>query len=140
MKLSDFPEYQTAVIASVAGDLESARTAYEFLVEQAEADDDTIAIAYLLQALGNIEARDGNIELGHELHLRAIGQSVGIPLSIISYARALTQHFGDSELALVKLNEADALISSDFWDRKRDNIPLDSYKKMIEEVRSEIEG
>ena len=140
MKLSEFPDYQIAVTASVDGELSVARNAYERLLEQAESLDDGTAISYIMQSLANIEARDGNLELGHELHLRAIGQSPGIPFVLILYAKALASHFDLPEMASQKLNDAERLIESEKWDRRADNIPRESYQMQIASIRREIGG
>lgn len=138
MKLSEFPDYKTAVVASVGGDLNVARDAYEKLLEQAESLDDAAAISYVMQSLANIEARDGNLELGHELHLRAIGQSPGVPLVLILYAKGLAEHFNLPDLALQKLDDAERLIGSEKWDRRADNITRESYQAQIAAIRGEI--
>lgn len=139
MKLFEFPDYETAVAASVSGDLSIARNAYERLLEQAESLDDAAAVSYIMQSLANIEARDGNLELGHELHLRAIGQSPGVPLVLILYAKGLAEHFNLPELAAQKLGDAERMIGSEKWDRRADNITRESYQAQIAAVRREID-
>ena len=138
MKLSEFPDYQTAVVASVGGDLSVARDAYERLLEQAESLDDAAAVSYIMQSLANIEARDGNLELGHELHLRAIGQSPRVPLMHVLYAKGLVEHFDLPDLASQKLVDAERLIGSEDWDRRADNITRESYQEQIAAIRREI--
>jgi hypothetical protein len=139
MRLSEFPDYKTAVFASVDGDLDVARQAYERLLEQAESLDDVVAVSYILQSLADIEARDGNLELGHELHLRAIGQAPGIPLELIRYAKGLVDYFDSPDLAAEKLDDAERLIHSEDWDRRADNITPESYQTQIAEIRREID-
>ena len=138
MKLSESPDYKTAGFSSVNGQLDDAKQAYERLLDQAEADDDDVAISFLMQSLGNIEARLGNIELGHELHLRAIGSSHGVPFNLISYAKGLVNYFDDPESAEQKLKEAESLIQSGKWNRRLDNISPESYADQIAEVRKFI--
>ena len=135
MKLSEYKDYQTAVFASVNGELSQAREAYQRLLEEAEGNDDDVAISFLMQSLANVEARDGNLELGHELHLRAIGQSQGVPFNLIVYAKSLINHFAQPELAEQKLVEAETLINkgSRSW---RDDMTPEQYAQEIEEVRS----
>lgn len=137
LNLSESPEYRAAVVASTAGELSVAREAYQHLLDQAEDDDDVIAISHLLQSLANIEARDGNLELAHELHLRAIGQSPGIPLTIIRYAKSLATHFAMAELAEEKLSEAEKMIDSERWNRAVDSISRETYELQISQLRDE---
>lgn len=138
MKLSESPDYKTAVFASVNGQLDDAKQAYERLLDQAEANDDDVAISFLMQSLGNIEARLGNFELGHELHLRAVGQSSGVPLNLIVYAKGLANYFDDPQSAEQKLREAESLIASGKWNRRLDNISPESYADQIAQVRETI--
>lgn len=135
MKLSENADYKAAVFASVTGDFLQAREAYQRLLEEAESNDDDVAISFLMQSLANVEARDGNIELGHELHLRAVGQSQGVPFNLIVYAKSLVNHFDQPELAEQKLVEAETLIAhgTPGW---RDDITPESYAQQIEEVRN----
>jgi len=138
MKLSESPDYKTAVFASVNGELEQAKEAYERLLDHAESNDDDVAISFLMQSLANVEARMGNLKLGRELHLRAIGQSFGIPLNLVVYAKSLVEHFDDPKLAEQKLIQAESLIKSDKWNRRVDNIAPESYAEQIAEVREAI--
>lgn len=138
MKLSESPDYKAAVFASVNGQLDDAKQAFERLLDQAEANDDDVAISFLLQSLGNVEARLGNIELGHELHLRAVGQSRGVPLNLIVYAKGLVNYFDDSDSAEQKLKQAESLIASDKWNRRLDTNSPESYAIQIAEVRKAI--
>lgn len=138
MKLSETADYKTAIFASMNGELETAREAYQRLLDEAESNDDEIAISFLMQSLANVEARDGNVELGHELHLRAIGQSPGVPLNLIAYAKGLARHFSDPELAEKKLQEAELMLQSDKWNRRADNISPESYTEQIALVRDEL--
>jgi len=138
MKLSELPDYKTAVFASVNGELDEAKQAYERLLDQAESNDDDVAISFLMQSLANVEARLGNHDAGHELHLRAIGQSFGVPLNLIVYAKGLVQHFDDAQAAEGKLQEAEALIQSGKWNRRSDSISPESYAQQISEVREII--
>ena len=139
MKLSEIPDYQTAVCAFIEGELSVARDAYHRLLEIAEASDDPTAISFLMHSLGNVEAKDGNLDLGHELHLRAVGQSTGVPLHLVMYAKGLAEHFGLPELAEEKLVEAEQLISSEKWNRRIDNISSESYAQQIAEIRSNMQ-
>ena len=138
MKLSESSDYKTAVFASLNGQLDDAKQAYERLLDKAEANDDDVAISFLMQSLANVEARLGNFQLGHELHLRAIGQSSGVPLNLIVYAKGLVNHFDDAQLAEQKLSEAESLIESGKWNRRVDTISAESYVQQIAEVRKAI--
>ena len=138
MKLSESPDYKAAVFASVNGQLDDAKQAYERLLDQAEANDDDVAISFLMQSLGNVEARLGNFELGHELHLRAVGHSQGVPLNLIVYAKGLVNYFGDAQSAEQKLREAESLIKSSKWNRRLDTILPGTYAEQIAEVRETI--
>jgi predicted Zn-dependent protease len=140
MNLSEFADYDTAVTASVAGDLSEARDAYERLLEHAESIDDDVAISYIMQSLANIEARDGNLNLGHELHQRAIGQFSGVPLLLILYAKGLAKYFDSPELAQQKLDDAERMIESKNWNQQADKITRESYERQIADVRREIGG
>ena len=46
MKLSESPDYKTAVFASLNGQLDDAKQAYERLLDKAEANDDDVAISF----------------------------------------------------------------------------------------------
>lgn len=138
MKLSESPDYKAAVFASVQGDLSAAREAYHRLLEQAETNDDGVAISFIMQSLANVEARDGKTELGHELHLRAIGQEKGVPYNLIVYAKSLVKYFEQPELAEKKLVEAELLLESGKRSR-HDNISPEAYAELIAEVRSSIQ-
>ncbi|MFK7766142.1 MAG: hypothetical protein AB8B55_02785 [Mariniblastus sp.] len=138
MKFSQHPDYRTAVFASTEGNFAEAREAYERLLDEAENNDDEVAISFLLQSLGNIEARDGNIELAHKHHLSAIGQSDGVPLNVIQYAKALANYFALPDRALEKLNEAELMLNSSYWDQTKDNISREDYEKLIAETREDL--
>ncbi len=138
MNFFESPDYKAAVFSSIEGELAIARGAYERLLETAEAEDDVVAISHLMQSLANIEIRDGNVELGHELHRRAIGQCPGVPLNLIVYAKGLAEHFGMPDQAEQRLLEAERLLDSDRWNRRIDNISRESYEKQISEIRNEI--
>ncbi len=138
MKFSELPDYRAAVFASAQGQLSDAREAYHRLLDEAENNDDDVAISFLLQSLGNIEARDENFQLAHKYHLSAIGQTSGIPLNLIQYAKALGSYFELPERALEKLAEAEKLLNSAKWNRAKDNISKRDYETLITDFRDEL--
>ena len=109
-------------------------------LDQAESNDDDVAISFLMQSLANVEARMGNLKLGKELHLRAVGQSSGIPLNLVVYAKSLVEHFDDPQMAEQKLTEAESLIKSGKWNQRVDSITPQSYAEQIAEVREAIKS
>ncbi len=138
MKFSELPDYRAAVFASAQGQLSDAREAYHRLLDEAENSDDDVAISFLLQSLGNVEARDENFQLAHKYHLSAIGQTRGIPLNLIQYAKALGSYFELPERALEKLAEAEKLLNSAKWNRAKDNISKRDYETLISDFRDEL--
>ncbi len=138
MKFSELPDYRAAVFASAQGQLADARDAYHRLLDEAEGSDDEIAISFLLQSLGNVEARDENFQLAHRHHLSAIGQSRGIPLHLIQYAKALGSYFELPDRALEKLNEAEKMLANGKWNRAKDSISQEDYQTLICDFRDEL--
>ena len=83
MRLSDQPEYLTAIPAALNGDYVTARSNLLPLLSRARAEGDTATICYLLQTMGDIEARSGNQDRGHKLHLEAVALDPKSPLPIL---------------------------------------------------------
>ena len=138
MDFSGHPEFRRAVLASTSGDWDVARSAFERLIDEAEGNDDDVAISHLMHCVADVEARAGNAELAHELHQRAIGQNPGVPLRLIHYARSLVRVFDEPALAEVRLKQAEELIASTTWNRRIDSIGEDAYAELIAELRGEM--
>ena len=140
MKLSEHPEYRTAVQSSLESDFDSARPAYLHLIAVAEHENDDSALSYLLQCLADVEARAGSAELGLQLHQRAIDESPNIPFVLILFAKSLAKHFAQKQRATEILTDAENLLSSQEWIDSNDNISVESYIMQIQSARVEIAG
>jgi predicted Zn-dependent protease len=140
MKLSEHPEYQTAVTAGLESKFKEARAAYLQLIAIAERENDIPAHSYLLQCLGDIEARDGNRRIGWRMHRQAIEYSPNIPFVLIMYAKSLANHFDRKKLAVEMLDQAEQLLDSHEWKQTDDNITAESYANQIANARVEIAG
>lgn len=140
MRLSDQAEYLIAIPAMVAGDHARARSNLATLLVRAEADGDLCAVGYLLQTLGNIEAKDGNLAAGHALHQRAINLDPKSPLPLLEYAKGLFRVFECSSLAEEQLARAEALLSSTSWIPEEDEPSREWYQKELDELRDKMSG
>jgi hypothetical protein len=139
MRLSDQPEYLVAVPAAVEGDLSTARENLNIVLRRARGEGDTLTVGLLLQLLGDVEARDGNISLAHSLHEEAIALNPHTPICLFYYARGLVRAFRKPELALIRLTEVEAFLESDRWNPKEeDELPKLWYEREIEALRQEI--
>jgi predicted Zn-dependent protease len=138
MKLSEQPEYLLAIPAAVIGDYPTARQNLRILITRAEDERDTITLCYLLQRLGDIEAKTGNPELGHSLHKQAIDIDSGSPFSLFTYANSLFDVFKSPDLALASLNELEKMLNSGQWKPDEHDLSKEWYEKNIIDVRYKI--
>ena len=135
MLLSSHQEYRTAVLATADGDLDTARSNFELLAQIAEDEGDTVRLSYILQMLGDVEARAGNLDIGHAYHRRAVGLCPNIPLVLLHYANGLRSAFNSPGLASDQINAAERLLNSKDWDTDADNISRSWYTRRIAELR-----
>ena len=138
MRLSDQPEYRVAIPASHSGDFATARANLETLVSRARSEGDIQTASYLLQVLGDVEARAGNIELAHSLHKEGLALDPGSPLPLLHYAKGLLRAFKRPDLALSRLAEAEALLTSGNWRPGESEMSRDWYETEFNELRNEI--
>jgi predicted Zn-dependent protease len=103
VELSKQAEYRIAIPAAVDGDYATARVNLEILLARCADESDLGTRGYLLQVLGNIEARDGKIQRGHELHQAALRLDPDSPLPQLLYAKGLLRAFGDPAGAQARL-------------------------------------
>ena len=135
MKLSEHPEYQTAVTAGLESKFKEARAAYLQLIAIAERENDIPAHSYLLQCLGDIEARDGNRRIGWRMHRQAIEYSPNIPFVLIMYAKSLANHFDRKKLAVEMLDQAEQLLDSHEWNKR-----MTTSRRNLTPIRSRMRG
>src|SRR5438093_9463178 len=83
MRLSDQPEYRVAIPAAMSGDYSTARDNLNVLIWRARGENDVQTLGHLLQVLGDVEARTGNEEFGHALHMEAVGLDADSPLPLL---------------------------------------------------------
>ena len=112
MRLSDQPEYRVAIPAAVSGDYATARSNLEVLILRARAENDGFVLGHLLQTLGDVEARCGNEELGHKLHMEAVQLDAESPYPLLRYAQGLLGAFRRADLAKARLADAEAMLNS----------------------------
>lgn len=138
MRLSDQPEYLNAVLASVDGHFSTARENFEVLIARAEIEEDLPTLSFLLQLLGNVEAKAGDPELGHQYHKRALTLGMDIPFIYLQYAKGLLNSFGRDDLATLQLTAAEDFLNSTRWLAGEDDLPREWYEQEIANVRAEI--
>ncbi len=135
VKLSEFPEYLAAVPAAVAGDFATARANLEVLFAKVEPLESPEHSAYLLQLLGDVEARSGNREKALSLYTRAVDVDCFNPLTRLHCAKSLLDHLHSPSLALARLKEAESLLASDAWHPSEDDMSRHWYEREIQSVR-----
>jgi predicted Zn-dependent protease len=138
MRLSDEPQYLAAVPAAYNGDFETARINLKALISRARIEGDTLTAGYLLQVLGDVEARANNTEVAHSLHQEALSLDAGNPLPLLLYAKGLLRAFRRPDLALSRLVEVQALIESGRWKPGEDEPNREWYEREISDLRHEI--
>ena len=139
-QLSKFPPYKAAILAKAAGDLSTARIEFRKCIEAGRAAGGPPMISGLLFRLGDVEALDGKRSCAMDLYEEALEADPHSPLALISYAESLVGCLGESTLALQRLLEAEALLSSIHWLPSEDDLSLEGYKYLIGKVRAQIAG
>jgi len=138
MRLSDQPEYRVAIPAAMSGDYSTARDNLNVLIWRARGENDVHTLGHLLQVLGDVEARTGNEEFGHALHMEAVRLDADSPLPLLRYAQGLLEAFRRADLAKERLADAEAMLNS-----KRalgtDELPRSWYQAEFERLRKELE-
>jgi hypothetical protein len=134
MRLSDQPEYQAAVPAALSGDHATARSNLEVLIARARAEKDVHSLGQLLQILGDVEARTGNAELGHKLHMEAVQLDADSPYPLLRYAQGLLDAFKRADLAKARLADAEAMLNSK-PNLAEDELPRSWYQSEFERLR-----
>jgi hypothetical protein len=112
MRLSDQPEYRAAIPAAMRGDYTTARSSLQLLISRARDEKDVQTLGHLLQTLGDVEARAGNHELGHKLHMEAVQLDPDSPYPLLRYAQGLLDAFKRADLAKARLADAEAMLDS----------------------------
>jgi predicted Zn-dependent protease len=136
MRLSDEEDYRNAVPASHTGNFDSARKGFERLIQKARTEGDKGSLCYLLQSLGDMEARAGNLELAVSLHEEAIGLYPMSPYPLLTFAQGLLRSFKKPTEALSKLADCERLLKS--YSATADELPAGWYETEINELRNEI--
>jgi hypothetical protein len=136
MRLSDQSEYIAAKVAEGKGDLSGARRYLQAVLERARSKGDGWNVIALLQQLGDIEAKAGNLESAHSLHIEAIGLDRSSPLPVLLYAKSLLSVFQRPDLARSRAADAEALLAS--FESSEDEMPRDWYEREIHALTQEI--
>jgi predicted Zn-dependent protease len=138
VRLSDQPEYLTAIPAFASRDYGTARDNLNVLITRLRSGGEPSEIAFLLHILGDVEAESGHPDKGHALHQEAISLDEGHPSGHISYAKGLLRSFNQRDRALDQLRKAEEIVRSTAWVPDEDDLPRTYYEKEIAEIRGEI--
>lgn len=142
MNLPEQPEYALAIPAAVKGDYETARKNLQILILRARDDGDRLNTAFLLHVLGDIEAQDGNPEIGHTYHQEAIVLHENHPLPHLMYAEGLLRAFGRPDLAMQELQKLKEILDSGKLEEGADEKTLEWYetehRTLTEQVNKQI--
>jgi len=138
MRLSDQPEYLAAIPAMYEGDYVTARRNLRAVLSRAEAEADTLTASYLLQLLGDTEARSGDKALAHTLHGKALSLDPVNPHSLLIYARSLFSAFREPALAQLRIAEVESLIQSPTWVPDGDDPDRAWYQQECKKLRASI--
>jgi tetratricopeptide (TPR) repeat protein len=87
----------------------------KLLISRARHEGDSLTMGYLLQALGDLEAQEGNMQAAHSLHREAIELDSHTPLPYLLYATGLFRAFNRSDLAVNQIRELRVLLRSGEW-------------------------
>ena len=134
MRLSDQPEYRVAIPAAMSGDYATARSNLEMLISRARSEKDGPSLGQLLQTLGDVEARCGNEELGHKLHMEAVQLDAKSPYPLLRYAQGLLDAFKRADLAKARLADAEAMLNLK-TSLAPDELPRTWYQSEFERLR-----
>src|SRR5687768_4263473 len=134
MRLSDQPEYRVAIPAAMSGDYPTARSNLQVLITRARTEKDVHSLGHLLQILGDVEARAGNEEQGHKLHMEAVQLDANSPYPLLRYAQGLLDAFKRADLAKVRLAEAEAMLNSN-PNLAAEELPRRWYQSEFERLR-----
>lgn len=140
MKLSEQPEYLVAIPAAASKDFSTARKNLQILLSRARGEKDSQTTGYLLQALGDVEAEAGNVEIAHSLHEEALSRDSGNPLPLLLYAKGLLRAFRRPDLALKRVAEIESLMSSGRWTPGKDEPSREWYQAELTTLRQEIQS
>lgn len=111
----------------------------KLLIARMRKEEDNLITGYLLQTLGDMEAKDGNIEVAHSLHLDAINLDPNTPLPHLLYATGLIRAFNRPELALIKIQEIRSLLDSEAWQPNVNEPSLAWYINELDSLTEEIQ-
>ncbi len=140
MKLSEQPEYLAAIPAAYSGDFDTARRYLLLLLSRAEDEADHKTTGYILQVVGDIEARAGNYAHGHILHERAIALDPISPLPLLLYAKGLYSAFHEPAQAVLRIEQVESLISSSVWTPCDDEPDRNWYQQECRKLRASIDA
>ena len=128
MRLSEQPEYLTAIPAALNGDFETARASLKSLIARAREQQALEQVAYLTHVLADVEVRAGDQKQFHSLHASAIAMFPDVPLEYIHYATGLLKHLGDRPGALAQLAKAEQLLGTQRWTATGDDLSERWYR------------
>ena len=138
MDLSEQAEYKLAIPATVKGDYAKARSNLQALILRARDEGDRLNTAFLLHVLGDVEAKDGNTEMGHTLHAEAIALHPDHPLPYLMYAEGLNRAFGRPDLAMQELQKLQTILDSGKLQPGADEHTLEWYETELKTLISQV--
>jgi tetratricopeptide (TPR) repeat protein len=137
-KLSEFAPYKNAVFARGNGDFATARHEFQKCVDAGRRAGGAPMISMLLFRLGDVEALDGNQARAIEVYEEAMNTDPGSPFALLEYARSLATVLGQRDIALAKLRDAEAMLSSGAWIPSEEDLSEEQYRSLIAEARTEF--
>ena len=135
MRLSDQPEYLAAVPAIADGDYDTGRRNLERLLVTCRERADVATTGFVLQLLGDLEARSGNFDKGRAFYEEAVRLDSASPLPLLLYAKSLATLFADRDLALLRLAEAEQIFNAATWRPIEDGLDREWYQRECNAVR-----
>jgi hypothetical protein len=135
IRFSECPEYLAAIPAKAAGNFELARANLEALIAKIDEMHEPEELAYVLYHLADVEGRAGNEERGLSLQARALAIDSANPLILLFCAKSLLGGFHRPDLALMRLQEAEAMLLSPKYVQCDNDLPYAWYELEISETR-----
>lgn len=97
-------------------DYQASRVELEILISRSRSEGDSLIMGYLLQSLGDLEARSGNVKMAHSLHQEAVELDSHTPLPYLLYATGLFRAFDRADLAMNQIRDLKVLLLSGEWE------------------------
>lgn len=114
----------------------------ERLLTRCQNEGDTLSIGYLLQALGDLEAKSGHTRSGHTLHCEAIDLDSNTPHPRLLYATGLLRAFNRPDLAIKQINKLRDFLNTDKWEPTANEPSRKWYlfelNALSEEIKTEL--